>query len=348
MENNKTKEIDIIALTKDIIKNWKSLICFCTIGCTLGLIVAFNTTKIYKSEVILAPELSSGGIGLNENLADIASNFGVEIGKSSSVDALYPELYPDIFSSTDFILSLFNIHIRLKNNIEKTYYEHITKDIKVPFWEKPKLWLNKIFEKKDKSNNKASIKDHFIISKKDNDIYNLIRNSILCNVDKKTSLITISVKDIDPLTAAIVADTLQSRLQQYITNYRTKKARNDVEYYSTLTKKAKLEYEKSRRLYGAYCDANSDIILESVRSKQEDLENDMQIKFNNYNSLNTQLQAAKAKVQERTPAFTIIQKPMMPHKACSTPRSMIVLLFILIGIFADIVWLFLKKKIIIL
>lgn len=40
---------------------------------------------------------------------------------------------------------------------------------------------------------------------------------------QKTSVISISVMDQDPMVAAILADTLQSRLQQYITEYRTKK-----------------------------------------------------------------------------------------------------------------------------
>ena len=44
----------------------------------------------------------------------------------------------------------------------------------------------------------------------------------------------------------------------------------------------------------------------------QDMENDMQLKFNTYNTLNTQLQAAKAKVQERTPAFAVLKAPDIP------------------------------------
>ena len=54
--------------------------------------------------------------------------------------------------------------------------------------------------------------------------------------------------------------------------------------------------------------------------------------------MTAQLQNARAKVQESTPAFTVIEKPTMPYKASNAPRSMIVILFILLGLIADGLW----------
>ena len=68
------------------------------------------------------------------------------------------------------------------------------------------------------------------------------------------------------------------------------------------------------------------------------MENDMQLKFNTYTSLNSQLEAAKAKVQERTPAFTIIEQPIMPYKAASMPRAVTVLIFMFLGAMCDALW----------
>ena len=62
------------------------------------------------------------------------------------------------------------------------------------------------------------------------------------------------------------------------------------------------------------------MILESYRLEQADLENDMQIKFNTYTAMNTQLQAARAKVQERTPAFTTLQCATVPVKPTGPKR----------------------------
>ena len=75
---------------------------------------------------------------------------------------------------------------------------------------------------------------------------------------------------------------MKERLQVFITNYRTNKSRIDEEYYKKLALSSKAEYEKARQLYSSYSDSNMDIMLESYRAKQTDLENDMQLKYNTY------------------------------------------------------------------
>lgn len=86
-------------------------------------------------------------------------------------------------------------------------------------------------------------------------------------------------------------------------------------------------------MYGAYSDANTDVILASMKSKQEDLENDMQLKFNAYNAMMTQYQAAKAKVQERTPAFTVVKGAAVPIKAAKPKRMLFVLGMLVLSFF---------------
>ena len=129
-----------------------------------------------------------------------------------------------------------------------------------------------------------------------------------------------------------IADSTKEHLQQFITNYRTNKARTDYEYYKRLADDAKREYEKKRQIYANMTDANSKIALRSVELKLEDMENDLQLMFNAYSTINTQLQAAKAKVQERTPAFTVIKGAAVPIKHAG-PKRMIMVLMLLIFTF---------------
>ena len=129
-----------------------------------------------KAEVILAPELSSGGLGLTDNLADMAANFGIDLAGKSSMDAIYPELYPDIFSSTEFVMNLFNVPVRLKDDdAERTYYKHITEEQKSPFWDYPKLWLHNLLKPKDPLASGKGKKDVYKISRKDEGVCKSIR-----------------------------------------------------------------------------------------------------------------------------------------------------------------------------
>lgn len=339
------KEIDIIDLTKRVFKEYKTLGAFILVFAILGIIVALSQPKSYTTNVVLAPEISSG-IGISSGISDLASMVGVDLSSNSNnVDAIYPEIYPDIFASTDFILTVLNIPVKTLNGTHRTYNDHLILDQKYPFWVYPQIWATKLFKKKN-INSKTKKLDPFHLTKGQYNIVAAIRTNISCLVDKKTSVITIAVKDQDPMVSAIVADTLCNKLQNYITIYRTKKARNDLAYTEKLYKEAKAQYEKSRRVYAGYSDANTDIIVPSYKSKEEDLENEMQLRFNTYTQMSQQLQLAKAKLQERTPAFTVIQKASIPIKASSTPRLYTLIAFILIGVLFDALWILYLKEII--
>lgn len=341
----KSKEIDILAIVIQSLKKFKTLSIIVGSFTIIGIIVAFCTPKSYTATVVLAPEMSGGSLNINNDLADMASNFGIDINSASKgMDAIYPEIYPEIFASNDFAYKLFNIKIRTSKDSIRTYKEHLLKDTKVPFWQKATLYITNLLKKEEQGKGKITQSDSYKLSKNDYGLCEGITKSISCTIDKKTSVITISFIDQDPLTAAIVADTLQKRLQNYITMYRTKKARLDYQYYTKLYKEALKKYNKAQKTYASFCDANQDVALQSFISKRDELENDMQISFNTMSQLRTQVETCSAKIQERTPAFTIISKPEMPYKASSRPRAYTVIIFMLLGYIIDLVWIYYNQE----
>ena len=66
------------------------------------------------------------------------------------------------------------------------------------------------------------------------------------------------------------------------------------------------------------------VVLESIRQMQTDLENDLQLQYNNYNTLSAQVLAYKAKVQEATPAFTTLQRATVPLGPAGPKRPQII------------------------
>ena len=163
------------------------------------------------------------------------------------------------------------------------------------------------------------------LSKSDNDLVKGMRDNIKISTDKKTGIISIATVAQDPMVAKMLADATRTQLQKYIIEYRTRKLRNDVEHYQSLVNQAKRDYEKVRKEYGKISDADMDVVLESVKLKQNDLENDMQLKYNTYTTLVAQLKAADAKLQERTPVFTTIQGAEVPVKPSGPKRVSFVL-----------------------
>ena len=137
---------------------------------------------------------------------------------------------------------------------------------------------------------------------------------------------------------------MKNRLQVFITNYRTQKARNDLAYMQQLFAEAREQYVMARQQFAAFSDANQDVLLQSYRSKQDDLENDMQLKYNAYSQVYDQLQLSKAKVQERTPAFTVVQSASVPIKHSNKSKISVLLTFMFLGAFCRLLVLLVSRR----
>jgi uncharacterized protein involved in exopolysaccharide biosynthesis len=324
--NANNNSLDTLLVLRRIRNKWKTYAIVSVIVFAVSCLIILPVPRYYTCNVQLAPEM----MNLNDqnSISALASSFGFNLGGAGTTDAIYPELYPNLMNSNDFIIHLINTKVKtIDNKIDTTYYYYLKKHQKKSPWKASLGWFITLFAKKEIVE-KEQI-DIFHLSKSQSDILDNIKKKVTCSVDKKTMIVNISVKDQDPLVCATIADAARKELQAFITNYRTSKARHDLEYYDQLSKKAKDSYEKARRLYGSYADANTDVILKSFKSKQEDLENDMQLKFNAYTVVNTQLENARAKVQETTPAFTVIKSPSVPLLPAGPKRMAFVLIMLI-------------------
>lgn len=312
----------------------------------VACVVTLGMPNYYKCEVTLAPETGSGSsFG---GLASLASSFGLNIGSSSnkSGDAITPNLYPELMHSTSFRTSMFDVKVKMeKDDRVMTYYDYLDNEQKSPWWTSALKAFFGLFgsKKTDLSSEKSDTVNNFYLTPAQQSIANAVAGNIECKIDKKTDVINIVVTDQDPLVAATVADSVKERLQAFLTDYRTKKARHDLAYIETLYKDARKNYDRACDLYAEFMDANQDVVLESVRQKQTKLENEMQLQFNNYNAISAQLLAAKAKVQEETPAFTTIQSAQVPLRKAGPKRSRIVLIFVLLVFLCTTGWILYKE-----
>lgn len=322
------KRVDYKQVFSELLKRKRLFYIVLPITFVLSAIYIYSIPRMYSTETKMAPEVenqSSGGA-----LSSLASSFGFDLSNVQSNDAITPLLYPELMDDNGFVAGLFDIKVSSKDGkINTTYYDYIYNWRQMPWWDKGLGFVISLFKKKEKSGKSAQF-DPYRMNKASDDVAKEIKGSIKFSVDKKTGVITINVKDQDPLICKTVADSVREHLQEFITVYRTRKARVDYEYYKKLTDEAKQTYERSRQKYGSYADANMDIVLESFKSKQNDLENDMQINFNTFSTLNTQLQAAKAKIQERTPAFTLIKGAAVPIRPDSPKRVFFILTMLMV------------------
>ena len=334
MEEKKELEvIDLRVVFKKIYERRRLFIKVLPIVFVLSCAFILCLPRYYQSTLSLAPEIG-GTSGLGGTLGSLASSFGLDLGSMETTDAINPMLYPDLMEDNGCVVGLFDIKVKSKDGeIACSYYDYLLKHQKRPFWQYVIVWVKKLLPKDEEHViNKGNKLNPYVLSKRQDEICKLIRDKVSISIDKKTAVISISVEAQDPLICKTVADSVKERLQTFITNYRTNKARIDEKHYKNLVEEAKADYEKARRLYGSYADSNMEMVLESYRAKQTDLENDMQLKYNTYTTLMTQYQMAKAKVQERTPAFTLVQGAAVPIKPAGPKRMLFVVGMCLLAI----------------
>lgn len=326
MENKEEhlKQIDVVAIAKEMKKHKKLYLIALPVTFVLSCLLILCVPRYYTSTAKLAPEISSFS---SSSLGDIASSFGFDLGgNSANGDAIFPELYPELIESNDFMVGMFDVKVKSKDgSINTTYYDYLANHHKYPWWMTEIQTVRKWFAEPDTTVVKSKKANPFLLTKQQDEIVKLMMDNIKCNVDKKNYVISISVEDQDPLICATLADTVQAKLQDFITDYRTKKAKKDLEYYKKLSSDAKSKYERIRQQYGCYSDANQDVVLESYRLKANDMENEMQLLYNTYTTLQAQVQQAQAKLLMQTPAFTTLQSASVPLKPAGPKRMLFVL-----------------------
>lgn len=347
-EDDDELQIDWMGILRQVLAIRKKLYKAAAVGVVLGILIALGTPKQYTVSITLSPEMGSSKSG--SGLASMAASFlGGSIG-SDSPDALNATLTPDIVASTPFLLELFDARVVSQDKqIDTTFTAYL--DEQKSSWmgyvlKAPGMAISGIkslfSEKKEKT---ATIQKGAIeLNEKDAAKLGSLRQAITVEADKKTAITTLSVTLQDPKVTATIADSVVSKLQQYITAYRTRKAKEDCQYQEKLYKERQQEYYDAQQRYARYVDANSNVVFQSTLAERERLQNDMNLAYQVYSQVAQLLQVARAKVQEEKPVFAVVEPAVVPLNPSGTSRKVIVLGFLFLAVAFTGAWELLGKK----
>lgn len=345
--NNHTDEeieIDLMDILRKIIGIRKTIYKAAGIGFVIGVIIAISIPKQYTVEVTLSPEMGSVKGGGLSGLA--ASFLGSEVSMGDGTDALNTSLSPDIISSTPFLLELSTMNIPVSKDENMTLNTYLDEESS-PWWNYvigfPGMVIGGVkslfAEEENESRALNRISQGTIeLSKKESKKIEILKEMIVAAVDKKTSITSIAVTMQNPRAAAVVADSVVKKLQEYIIDYRITKSKEDCIYLEKLFKERQQEYYSAQQKYADYLDSHDNIILQSVRAEQERLQNDMSLAYQVYSQVASQLQVARAKVQEEKPVFAIVEPAVVPLEPSGTSRKIYVLVFVFLSVCVVISW----------
>ena len=342
--NDEELEIDLMDLLRKVIGIRKKIYKAAGIGLIIGVIVAISIPKQYTVEVTLSPEMGNNKGGGLSGLA--ASFLGSGVSMGDGTDALNASLSADIVSSTPFLLELSNMKVPVSGSEEISLSSYLDEESS-PWWSYvigfPGMVIGGVkslfIEDEDESifSDKAS-QGTIELSKKESQKIESLKKKIVASVDKKTSMTSVTATFQDSKVAAVVADSVVKKLQEYIIDYRTSKSKEDCLYLEKLFKERQQEYYEAQKKYADYMDSHDNIILQSVRTEQERLQNDMSLAYQVYSQVASQLQVARAKVQEEKPVFAVVEPAVVPLEPSGTSRKVYVLAFIFLSVCIVIFW----------
>lgn len=344
-------EIDIVGLFLLLWKRRKRIIINCFIGGVLSIIVAFSIPKSYTSTIVLAPEFSTGA-NLSGGLGALASMAGFDFGGlSSGDDALYPELYPQIISSTPFLCELLALEVESKDGeLKTTVCDYLKNHQRKPWWgmaiSSSIKCVGKLFGVKADSLVIPTPNNMLALDKAQLKVLKAAEELVAVDVDKGNSVITLRVTTQDPKISALLVEAVSQNLQAYIGQYRSAKSRKDLAYTEKLYQESKDKYYKAQHEYAQYCDQHMGVVKKQYQIELERLANEQNLAFDVYNQIAQQLELARAKVAESTPVCVVIQPAVVPYKASSPQKMMMGLLYMFLAFFGTAAWIIIKERII--
>lgn len=341
-------EIDLMEYARKLWAARKLLLKVAGIAAVAGVIIALTTPKQYTVNVTLAPEISKSGGGSLSGIASMLEMGGMNLGSDN--DALNIMLYPDIVSSTPFILDLMDTRVRTMDEEqpdttlagylnEYTSGSLLSTAVSLPF--KAVGAVVSLFKEEEEEDD-GSI-NPFQLTEEQSKTVESLKQSIVASVDKKTGVTSVSVTMQDPLVAAIMTDTVVVKLKEHITKYRVSKAQEDCNYWEELNEQRKQEYYEKQKAYAEYADANKNVILESVKIEQARLQNEVNLAYQVYSNIANQLQMARAKVQEAKPVFAVVEPASVPLKPSGTGRKVILIGVVFLAVAGASAWILFGK-----
>lgn len=335
--NIEEQEIDIMELVAKLWKNRKMILIWCAVGAVIGLVAGFSIPKTYRASATLAPETQQR---IGSGVSSIASMMGVSL--DNSMDAIDYEMYPDVVASTPFLFELLDLPVKTVDaKIDTTLQGYILNHQKSPWWShvigapfKALGWAISLVKPEEEESDSTSTAelDVFNLPEDERAAIGYLSKKIAVGVDKKTGKTQLSLEMQDPLVVATVLDAVVDNLKDFMSVYRTSKSRQDVENLSVICEQRKQDYYRAQQAYADYMDSNKNVIRQSALAERQMLQQEMNLAYQVYSQVATQLEGARIKTQQDKPVFAVLKPVSVPmHKSGPSKAKLLVAFTFLAG-----------------
>ncbi|UFH55374.1 GNVR domain-containing protein [Spirosoma sp. KNUC1025] len=306
----------------------------------LGIVTALLLEPEFRSEARIMPEMSNGSGDMFKRLASVAGFAGMDFAETEGLDAVRPDLYPNVLQSTPFILYLIDQPVTTTDDHPTTIGQFLAPENKG--WSLKRLFSpgrDETVRHLERSKPAGPVR----LSARQRDLADEISERVSAKLDTRSGIITITATMPDANVAAAVAHLAMDYLTQYVTSYRTGKARQDLQFYTQRRNEARQRFQTAQLNVFRYNDQHKYYVVQAATMDKQRLEAELSIAQTVYTELSRQFEQARLKVQERTPVFKVLEPAQVPLKRISPKRTLIVVLSAAIGLVFGVVYVLIRK-----
>jgi len=351
----KEPEIDLIELAKYIWYKRLFITKVTGVFIVIGLLIALLSPKEYQTGATLLPESQStqrGAEGLLEQYGGMLGMSGINLNMDQQ-GMIPPTLYPHIVQSLPFQLELLNKEVEFAAFdttttvyafFDEVYTPSVFSYVKGYTLGLPGKIIGLIKGAKniDRPLPQGFAADSVVSVTKDQmSVIENMQGRVTVSLSEDTGVINLSVKMPDPHAAAQVGKTSIRLLKEYMTNYRTRKAKEDLRYAQQQLTDVRQGFEKAQNKLAEFRDSNVNLATAKAQTREQRLQSEYDLAFNVYNSVAQRVEQAKMKVQEQTPVVRILQPVQVPIND-TTSGLTILIISIALGVILSISYLIIK------
>lgn len=322
--------IDISGMISRIWEGRKLIIRWCIVGAVIGLVAGFSIPKSYRVRAVLAPEMQQR---IGSGVSSIASMMGVSL--DNSMDAIPVEMYPDVVKSTPFLFNLLDLEVKTRDGeVETTLKDYAVNYQKQPWWNyvlavpgKAMRWAVDLVKPAKEMNPADTVLNMANLPKEERMAMKYLGSIINVDIDKKTRKTILSLEMQDPYVAATVLDAVLGNLKTYMSDYRTSKARQDVENLEKICEERRQEYYAAQQMYADLTDGNKNVVKNRTRAELQRVQQEVTLAYQVYSQVATQLEGARIKVQQSKPVFAVLEPVTVPLKKCAPSKAKLLVIF---------------------
>lgn len=302
----------------------KTLVKWEACGLLVGLVICFSIPKEYTTTIKLVPEKTTTNVemdALSESVLSILMNMG------DDPDAYSKKLYAILMDNLDFFYDLLDLEFEDSSHAHYKLRDLLSSEFKHPWWYYFTTYpIDLCKEYLGATSYKVS--SRFMPTSQDVNIISELQKRVMLSEVERTGMLELEIQMQDPKVAAVLADTISSRLERLLADYRMAKYVNKVEYTKQRVAETQTNYHTLQDSLAFYQDCHNQLSHNVDRIKGERLRADRDIAFNVYSMSRIEEQAAEAKLLDNKSVFFTVEGARMAVKS-SSPRKLVILSYVI-------------------